>query len=207
MKMTKLAPLLILVSIGAYGQRSGNTETTALKLPIIASVNFQTIATPFQDFENNFRNIGIKLGTEVPYNRARNLLQSFNIGYYRNRLNGDGLYINSEFVYRPKIFNPISLEIKLGPGLANVFLPTQPYEPDGEGNWRKVPNHGKLALQVHGSLGIWYQAIDLNKIRLSPFIQYEIVGIVGYNRSIPALPTTLINAGFRINFKRIKQDQ
>jgi hypothetical protein len=202
--MKKLLPLLILISFKAFGLQSGATDSALMKLPIIVSVNFQTIATPFHNLNNNFRNCGIKIGTEIAYNKNGNLLQSFNIGYYRNRLNGDGLYVNSEFIYRPKIYKPIHIEIKLGPGVADVFLPTQPYEPDGNGNWHKASNYGKLALQVHGSLGIWYQSIAINKIRLSPFIQYEIVGIISYNKSIPVLPTTAINIGCRINFKRIK---
>jgi hypothetical protein len=202
--MKKLLPLLFLISFKAFSQQSETTDSALMKLPIIVSANFQTIATPFHNLKNNFRNLGIKIGTEISYNKKRNILQSFNIGYYRNRLNGDGLYINSEFIYRPKIYKPIRMEIKLGPGLADVFLPTQPYEPDGNGNWRKATNYGKLALQVHGSIGIWYQSIAINKIRISPFLQYEIVGIIGYNKSIPVLPTTMINIGCRINFKRIK---
>ena len=202
--MKKLLIILFFISFKAFSQQSETTDPFLIKLPFIVSVNFQTIATPFHNIKNNFRNPGIKIGTEMTYNKKRSILQSFNIGYYRNRLNGDGLYINSEFIYRPKIVKPIRLEIKLGPGLADTFLPTQPYEPDGNGNWYKATNYGKLALQVHGGLGIWYQSIAVNKMKISPFLQYEIVGIIAYNKSIPVLPTTMINIGCRIIFKHIK---
>ena len=202
--MKKLLIVLFFISFKAFSQKSEATDRFLMNLPFIASVNFQTIATPFHNIKNNSRNLGIKIGTEMTYNKKRDILQSFNIGYYRNRLNGDGLYINSEFIYRPKIVKPVHMEIKLGPGLADVFLPTQPYEPDGNGNWSKATNFGKLAVQVHGGLGIWYQSIATNKIKISPFLQYEIVGIIAYNKSIPVLPTTLINIGCRINFNHIK---
>jgi hypothetical protein len=202
--MKSILPLLTLISFGAFSQQSYSTDHASIKLPIIASVNFQTIATPFHNLQNNFRNLGIKIGTEIAYNNKSNVLQSFNMGYYRNHLNGDGLYINSEFIYRPKIYKSIRMEFKLGPGLADIFLPTQPYKPDGNGNWYKANNYGTLALQVHGSIGIWYESLILNNIRLSPFLQYEIIGIADYNESIPVLPTTAINVGSRINIKSVK---
>ncbi|PSR52254.1 hypothetical protein AHMF7605_01310 [Adhaeribacter arboris] len=191
---------MFLVGYQVWAQETTSFNQRSKKLPLIISFNFNSLATPFHKLGNNFRNGGVRIGTELPYNRKGNLFQTINIGYYRNRLNGDGIYLNSELGYRPNVFKGFGPEFRLGPGFANIYLPTKPLEPDGKGNWQRAINKGKTAFQVHGSVGIQYQSRKLDHIQCSPFLQYEVVGVAGYNKSIPVLPTTFIHLGSRFKF-------
>ena len=169
-------------------------------LPLTVSLNFNAISTPFKKLTNNFRNVGIKIGTEVSWNKRGNLLQSLNIGYYRNKLNGDGIYVNSEFIYRPELYKGMRVEFKLGPGISEVFLPTVPWVSDGKGNWKKAANTTPLTFQLHASTGLYYQEFKIQDVKISPFVQYEMVGVLNYGNSIPVLPTSFIHVGSRVKF-------
>jgi hypothetical protein len=201
MKMKKSFFVLLLVCGVWCCHGQGETSNDTFKrLPLVVTLNFNAISTPFHKMKNNFKNVGVRVGTEVGWNSSGNLYQSFNVGYYRNRLNGDGLYINSEFIYRPVVYNHLRMEFKIGPGLADIFLPSQPYQPDGHGNWKKASNPGKPAFQIHTGIGICYEDFMVNHTRVSSFLQYEMVGVVNYNQSVPVLPTSYIHAGSRIRF-------
>ncbi|QNF35504.1 hypothetical protein HUW51_23370 [Adhaeribacter swui] len=196
--------LIFLLFLGctqiAWAQESHPKTARSNKFPLVVSVNFNAVSTPFHKPGNNLKNLGLRVGTELPYNKKGNLFQTVNVGYYRNRLNGDGIYLNSEFGYRPNLYKGFGPEFKLGPGFANIYLPTKPLETDGKGNWKQATNTGKTAFQVHGSLGLQYHNLTRSQVDVSPFVQYEIVGVAGYNKTIPLLPTSFIHAGCRLKF-------
>jgi hypothetical protein len=169
-------------------------------LPLVISLNFNAISTPFHKLQNNFRNIGIRIGTEIALNRKQNLLQSLNFCYYRNRQNGDGIFINSEFTFRPEIFKGANIEFKIGPGVAQLFFPSPTLVPDGSGGWKKQGMSSKTTFQVHTGFGVGYSGFKLGTTEVSPFLNYEIVGLAGYNRTIPVLPTSFIQTGTRLKF-------
>lgn len=196
--------LLLLFTVNLFSQTLAKNSKKTLYLPIVTSMNFQAIATPFHNAENNFRNPGFSIGTELNYTKKNLTFQSINFGYFFNKYNGNAAYLNSQFIYRPKIYKALHLEIKFGPGLIDLFLPTQPYTLIN-GNWEKSSDHGNLAITVNTGIGLWLKPNIASNNIISPFVQYDIMGITRYNKSIPVLPTTLINFGCRIDLHQNKK--
>jgi len=73
------------------------------RFPIIVGTQFQNFSMPFGDMGSNFSHPGLLLGTELLYNQKGTLFQNLTIGAYLNRGIGDGIYLNTQFGFRPKI--------------------------------------------------------------------------------------------------------
>jgi len=203
-KMKYYCPLFFLLLLNnAFGQNTG-AEIQKTTIPIVTSINFQAIATPFHNLENNLRNPGLRIGSEFHLSKKRNTFQTINLGFYNNKYNGGAVYASSEFMYRPKIYRTLQLELKFGLGIIDVFLPTQPYVMN-QGKWEKAKDNGNWNITVNTGFGFVYKPKKSSTRNLSPFIQYDIMGIVGYNKSIPVLPTTFLNMGCRFEINNAKK--
>lgn len=193
-RMILLAALLL----PQLAQSQERTATGFKGASFLVGVSFHAISTPFHKMGNNFRNLGFKVGAELPWNQRDNLRQSIEVGYYFNRFNGRSLYAHSDLVYRPRLVKDLRAEIRLGPGVGYVWHPV-PAWTQKNGEW--VSSHGgKFLPQIHGALGLCYDPINIKSWQASPFIQYELMALVGYNRGIPAMPNSFIHMGSRFKF-------
>ncbi|CCH51295.1 hypothetical protein BN8_00212 [Fibrisoma limi BUZ 3] len=162
--------------------------------PLMVSVQFHSLALPFQDVKAAFSNVGLALGTDYRYNQRGNLIQSFQAGYYRNRYAGDGLFIFTQAGYRPH-FGRVYADLKAGVGWNYTVHPNTTLTLK-EGQWQTTGRSGKGLLMVPLGLSIGYNENSL----VSPFVGYQFFALAGYNPSVPVVPNQLLQAGARIRF-------
>ncbi len=194
--MRQLFILCLLLPAITWAQEKSATGVSAASFLI--GISFHAISTPLHKPANNFRNLGLKVGAEIPWNAKDNLRQSLELGYYFNRFNGKSLYLHSDFVYRPRIAKDLRADLRLGPGLGYVWHPVESWK-QSNGEW-EVDRSGKLFPQVHGAFGLSYNNIRLSDWAASPFVQYEVMAITGYNRGISVMPNSFIHVGSRFKF-------
>ena len=162
--------------------------------PLLVSVQFHSLALPFQDIRRVSSNVGIALGTEFRYNERGNLIQSFQTGYYRNRYAGDGLFIFTQAGYRPHV-GSVYADVKAGLGWHYTFHPNTTLTLN-EGQWQTAGRTGKGLLMLPLGLSIGYDGPSM----VSPFVGYHFFVLAGYNPSVPVVPNQLLQAGARIRF-------
>lgn len=194
MRLLYSLAIFLLTQCLAKAQETNST----LGSTFIVGISFHAVSTPFHKPGNNFRNIGFKIGSEVPWNNSGSVRQAFEMGFYFNRFNGKSLYFHSDFAYRPKIAEGLRADIRLGPGIGFVLRPSVGYKiKDGE--WSSIRS-GKWFPQIHTAIGLSYDKPSENGWRAIPFAQYEIMGIVNYNTGIPVLPNSIIHIGSQFKF-------
>ncbi|MGE0770454.1 MAG: hypothetical protein AB7K37_01995 [Cyclobacteriaceae bacterium] len=174
-------------------------DMTGTNEPVFTvGVSFHAVSTPLSKPGNNFRNFGFKLGIELPWNKRGNLRQSVEAGYYFNRFNGRSLYVHSDFAYRPGIAEGLRVNIHLGPGLAYLLRPSQGMKIEN-GKWMATTSP-RFFPQVHASISLSYDDLRVSNPLASPFVQYELMGIIGYNTGIPVFPNSFIHVGSKFKF-------
>jgi hypothetical protein len=166
--------------------------------PLIISVQFHSLSLPFKNLKSNFSNFGIGLGTEVSHNGGQNWVQQLNVGWYRNASIGNGLFFNTQAVWRPTIVNNFYTELKAGIGYHYSFRPVESYKQEN-GTWISVGRKGKGMFSVPVGISAGYSKYQAGTY-ISPFISYQLLLLKGYNTDIPLVPETLIQAGTRIHF-------
>jgi hypothetical protein len=188
--------LLFLIPVLTFGQEK--TATGFSGASFLVGISFHAVSIPLNKPGNNFRNLGLKVGAELPWNKRDNLRQSVELGYYFNRFNGRSLYLHSDFVYRPRIAKDLRADLRLGPGISYIWHPVPAWSHQN-GEW--VSHYsGKFFGQVHGAFGLSYNNVRIKSFDASPFIQYEVMAIAGYNRGIAIFPNSFIHMGSRFKF-------
>lgn len=165
--------------------------------PIGISIQFHSLAMPFRDLKSNFRNIGVGLGTEVSLNGHHNWVQQFNIIWFRNRNAGNGLLFNTQVAWRPTLISNSYGELKAGLGYHVAFRPTESYV-EKNGNWISAGKKGKGMFAFLTGLSLGYHEFS-EEVYLSPHISYQAIFLKNYNKSIPFMSETLIQAGLAIH--------
>ena len=162
--------------------------------PLIVSLHFHSLSLPFSDWKSLFANVGLSVGTEVRYNRRATLLQAVQLGYYRNRNAGDGLFLAPQVVYRPRL-GSLFAEVRVGAGALYTFHPTEALVLKA-GEWQPQRYASKLTLMVPLGVSIGYDGRK-SAPSLAPFVSYQVFAQHGYNPSVPIVPHRLLQVGFR----------
>jgi hypothetical protein len=110
---------------------------------------------------------------------------------------GNGLLFYTQTAWRPGAGLDGFAEIKAGVGYLHSFRPVESMK-QVNGNWISAGHHGKGMLTVPIGISIGYNTIS-NGTLVSPFISYQFMIATGYNKSIPIVPETLVQAGARIH--------
>ena len=164
--------------------------------PITLTLHFPALATPFRNFDLNFRNIGIGIGTEVTLNHDGTWVQQLQVSWLRNRKAGHGLLAYTQMAWRPEIGDNGFTEIKAGAGYMYAFTPSPAWKAT-RGEWVAVGHRGKgmLALPVGIAFGTHhYQGTT----RYSPFVGYQFMLLTHYNTTVPLVPMTIVQTGLSI---------
>ncbi|UOQ69737.1 hypothetical protein [Hymenobacter volaticus] len=187
---------LLILPLLTYGQVPSRPGAGAVyrNWPVVAGVQFHTLAMPFSDRKSAFSNPGLSVGTEFRYNRRATLVQSLPLGYYRNRYAGNGLYVAPQLVYRPQ-FGPLYAELRAGAGVLYTMQPGRSYELE-DNTWQTRNHGGKLTLMLPVGLSLGYSGRQAAP-RISPFVSYQVFVLHGYNPGIPVVPNLLLQAGVR----------
>jgi len=112
LKMKKAYTLIgafLFTAILAKAQHNSTSTKYYRNFPIIVTLQFQNLASPFHDLNGNFSNPGLMLGTEVSYSGRQNWVQQCYAGFYFNKNAGNGIMVFTQTVYRPAIFNIFTL--------------------------------------------------------------------------------------------------
>lgn len=171
----------ILLNIKGVAQES-DSEVEYRKFPIIVGLQFQNFTMPFKDLGSNFTHPGMNMGSELSYNNKGTLIQQAIIGAYLNREIGKGIYLSTQFGYRPKIYNNFYGELKVGLSYLRVYHPTQAYKYEN-GDWKEVIG-GKSQIGIPIDFGFGH-SFTSNLGELSPFISYQILPALYYNETLP----------------------
>ncbi|MGJ5641074.1 hypothetical protein [Formosa sp. S-31] len=165
------------------------------KYSIIAGIQFQNFALPFKDLESNFTHPGFFIGSEISYNQKETLIQQAGLGAYANKDIGNGLFLSTQIVYRPKIYNKFYGELKAGLSYLRVFHPTQAYIYEN-GTWNDIVG-GKSQLGIPLDFGFGY-SFTSSLGELSPFMLYQIAPALFYNDTLPVNIYTSFLIGLRV---------
>jgi hypothetical protein len=203
--MKNLLLMIAWVFIFASPSLSAQTETKNFRnFPLVVTLQFHSLATPFSNLKAHFKNIGIGLGTEISHNGWHNWVQQFNVIWYRNRAVGNGLLFSTQVAWRPYLINAGYGEIKAGIGYVFANRPTQSFV-QKNGVWQSVGKKGKGMLAIPIGVGLGYHAYQAETF-VSPFIAYQLVIMKGYNKSAPIFPATFVQAGSRIHFRKTSKN-
>lgn len=183
----------IMFSVQAQTETLGGYKN----FPIVVTLQFHSLAMPFQDIKSNFSNIGLGLGTEVSYNGKQNWSQQINAVWYRNKTVGNGLLFYTQAAWRPAIKSNLYAEMKAGAGYLISFRPVESYKQVND-NWISVGHKGKGMFTIPIGISLGYNT-QFSGTNFSPFISYQFLIVSGYNESIPFVPETLIQVGSRIH--------
>ena len=162
---------------------------------IVLGLQFHSFAMPFSDIESNFNHPGIFVSPETSYNKKETLFQQVTVGAYLNREIGNGIYLSTQFGYRPKILRGIYGEVKAGLSYLRVFHPTQAFR-YLEGRWFETTG-GKSQLGIPIDFGFGY-SISTSFGQLAPHVMYQVTPALFYNESIPVNFYTNLIFGLRV---------
>jgi hypothetical protein len=178
------------LSTGALAQEIKETR----QYPIIIGILFQNFAMPLRDLESNFSHTGLSVGSEVRLNRRGTLIQNLQVGAYRNREMGNGLFAISQFVFRPTLTKRVFGELKAGLGGLRLAHPSQAWRFE-EGKWKQVTG-GSFQLLIPFEVGFGLEFSTANQ-SISPFISYQVVPALFYNDTVPLSVYSNIVIGVR----------
>jgi hypothetical protein len=196
--MKNIIVLLVVLCAGITATRAQpKAPKTYRNFPLIVTVQFHSLASPFKDLESSFSHIGIGLGTEVSLNGKHNWAQQFQVSWYGNRQAGNGVLLYTQTAFRPTIAAHIYTEVKAGVGYTYSFRPVGSYKMEN-GTWTSAGHAGKWLLTVPVGISLGYNNYSSHTY-VSPFVSYQILATGFYNRSVPLITNTLIQTGARIH--------
>lgn len=173
-------------------------------LSIVISLFNHSIATPFHKIVNSPIHPGVQAGIEGRYfeNEQSKVFQTLNSGFFYNKYNGTGFYINTEVAYRYTTRYKLFAESFLGIGYLRLYHPTDIYKPTGEGVYEKARDKGFSSPIFSFAFGLGYSIRSSSSISFAPFTRYECMIQSRYNADFDAFPHAALHAGIRINKTR-----
>jgi hypothetical protein len=198
-KLLTFLALLLLLSAPIRAQEAPVVPAGYRNWPVVVGLQFHSLSMPLSDWKTSFSNLGLSLGTEFRYNRRATLLQSVQVGYYRNKYAGDGLFVAPQLVYRPQ-FGPLFAELKAGAGALYTMQPSQSLELQ-DGQWQTHDHGGKPTLMLPVGVSIGYNGRQAAPA-FAPFVSYQVFVMHGYNPGVPVVPNRLLQIGFRSHLPR-----
>ncbi|MFZ6011812.1 MAG: hypothetical protein ACOYXT_15830 [Bacteroidota bacterium] len=164
--------------------------------PIVVMLQFHSFSLPFRDLKSNFSNIGLGLGTEISYNNKQNWVQQVSMAWYRNKVMGNGLLLYTQAAWRPAIASDFFAEVKVGAGYLISCRPVESFK-QLNGQWTSVGHRGKALFNLPVGISVGYNS-EISATPVSPALTNQLLIVRNYNKSIPMVPETLVQAGVRI---------
>jgi hypothetical protein len=185
--------------IGTNAQETNAGGNSYRNFPLVISLQCHALALPFRDMKANFSNLGIGIGTEISLNGKHNWTQQVTGIWFRNRAIGNGLGFYTQTAWRPEIASGFYTEAKGGIGYLYAFRPVESFRHE-HGKWVSVGHRGKGLLTLPVGISFGYNT-QVSGVNVSPFVSYQFMLVTGYNKSVPLIPETLIQAGSRWHIK------
>lgn len=166
--------------------------------PIVLTLQFHSITMPFKDMGSHFKNLGFGIGTEVSHSSNHDWVQQFGIIRYRNKTASNGWLFSTTTAWRPYIGEPVYGEIRLGIGYWLASKPSANWV-QKDGKWVEDGKKGKGMLAIPVGIGLGYNNHQDNQTYVSPFIGYQVNLLKGYNKDLPFVPETFLQADAAIH--------
>lgn len=180
---------LIFLVLNSLCAQDGPQKTS---WPITVSVFSESVSLPnLRGFFKN-PNWGVRIGTEFYYrqNDRHQLLQTFNLGYYRHNSFQQGVFVSSELGYRKSI-GRFFADATIGAGYLHLVSELKRYQPADDG-FRGASQRLHKIMPTIG-LGLGYRFRDLTL-----FSRYELFGEMPFNYGgVPVLPHKTLHFGTR----------
>ena len=190
--------LIVLISCGLKAQQN-ETKNNYRKFPIIAGLQFQNFAMPFNDIGSNFQHLGFWAGTEISLNRNETMLQNAVLGSYFNSELGNGTYLYSQLIYQPHLFDKIFIRLQGGAGYLFVRHPVKAYKFEND-TWKEVRG-GKSQVIIPFELSAGY-SFKTSFGKCSPFVSYQLSPALFYNKTVPLNFYSNILVGAKIHLNK-----
>ncbi len=190
--------LLCLFASSTLQAQDANTKDYR-NFPVVITLQFQSFSLPLKNMGENFKNMGIGIGTEVSHNGDHDWVQEFSVMWLRNKAMGNGLYFLTQTAWRPYLGNPFFGEIKAGIGYKIAYRPAESFI-QKNGDWISAGKKGKGMLAIPVGIGMGVHDYSEN-VYTSPFVNYQFILLKGFNQDIPIVPETLFQFGTRTHFK------
>lgn len=165
-----------------------------IKKPLTLSVF--TVATQFPVGSVLPIHPGIEGGTEFRLNKSQknSWFQSAKLGVYHHRLSQTGIMLYSENGFRPRIYDRLHGDMRLGVGYLHAISALQNFKLDN-GTYEKKRSLGRPQFMASVSLGLMWK---FNKSYDSPgiFVQGQMFFQMPFIKSyVPVLPNTAFHLG------------
>ncbi len=203
MKKYFLIGICILCVLQVAGHEGGKNESIR-RIPVVVAFSTHSYSWPFINSFSTPIQPGFKIGTEYIYSTKPkySVLQTFNLGYFRNPEFLNAYYLNSYFAMRRTFSFNMFVDTKIGLGYVHKQHTREVFKLNGDGEYERHTDWGTPALEGGMSFGIGYN-FEIDDNILSPFIEYDWTIIYPHaKKEIPVLPHSLYHIGIRYNFSK-----
>ena len=186
------------LTLKSFGQ-SVDSRTKKPSLPLTVTFNTHAYSWPFVQSLVTPIQPGVKIGTEYVYSagNAHMLLQSVNMGWFRNSDFLDAYCLNSYFTYRYTLPYQLFFDAGIGAGYLHRRHAREVFKLNDQGVYESKTDWGSSAVQVGLNLGAGYN-FRVNQKQLSLLVNYEFfINYPHVKGDVPLLPHSLYHVGFR----------
>jgi hypothetical protein len=174
--------------------------------PVTVQLSFfnHSVSVPFHRIINSQLHPGVQGMFEAQYHDSRRskIFQTFDVGAFHNKYNGNGFYLSTELGYRLKTKHNLFAEALIGGGYLRVYHPTNIYVLTTAGTYERAKDKGFSSPIFSFAIGAGYDIPSSSKYSLSPFIRYQSLLQTHYSPDLGVLPQCSFHVGVRLTLKR-----
>lgn len=198
MKRKTVFLLMALALPLAGAAQSPGTPVPPPRAFFTAALNFQAIGVPGGvPVQELLRQPGLELGIGRVLNKRASLLAALNLGWLSSRYNGNTLYASGNLTYAPALLGNLRGSVQVGAGAALNSSPSHAWKFTADG-WEQSRNTAVNPF-VSAGFGLMHR-FQLNNCYLAPTFRYQLLVEGDYNRSVPLLPVSMVQAGTLLFF-------
>lgn len=179
----------------AWSQQTEALPTLQPRYVASASLGFNAVGLPGVSLQEQLKQVGVEAGVGRVLNAKGSLLATLNLGFSDTRYNGTKKYATANLEYAPTLIKSLKASITLGAGVAANTSPSDSWEVSTDGAWSET-NNVKFGPLLATGLGLKYKINNF----FTPTLRYQLLIDGNYNKSVPLLPTSVIQFGNQFSF-------
>lgn len=194
------------LALNAMAQQIPELKSRNVKksIPITIAFSTHTYSWPFYKSFSTPLQTGFKLGSEYPFieKNKHSLLQTVNIGYFKNPELMRAYYLNSFFTYRYTIVWQLYADCKIGIGYMHRMHTREVFKLSNNGDYKKATDWGKPSFNAGFNLGLGYN-FSIKNEKIGVFLEYDwYVNYPYVKDEIPFMAHSQYHIGAKYFFKR-----
>lgn len=172
-----------------------NAQASESRLALTLGVQFHSLGLPFTHLGENFKNLGLSVGTRFRWSKKGAWAQDLQLSWMANRKVGNSWTLYTQMAWQPKIFGVLRLGPQLGLGYSWLEHPVPSFVQEN-GEWIAQGRRGKAVLSI--PLGLSLRLANGSRSSVQPFVSYQMLMYNGYNQGVSVLPNTILQLGTQI---------